>query len=178
MPWGVWRRPGAMGCVEETWCHGVCGGDLVPWGVWRRPGAMGCVKETWCHAWGVWKFVLIASDGLWNVMTPNEVVSFIWKYEHDMACHQESKDVVRALINQALRRWKTKGLLADNVAVLIAFLSEQTPPSAHGLHRNAEGTPHGTRSPPHTPWHQVSSTPPLHQSPPQCTLPVAIFPLQ
>ena len=42
-----------MECVEETWCHGVCGGDLVPWGVWRRPGAMGCVEETWCH--GVWR---------------------------------------------------------------------------------------------------------------------------
>ena len=24
---------GARGGVEETWCHGVCGGDLVPWGV-------------------------------------------------------------------------------------------------------------------------------------------------
>ena len=60
--WGVLRRPGAMGCVEETWCHGVCGGDLhVPWDVWRRPGTMGCVEETWCHGmcegdlvpWGV-----------------------------------------------------------------------------------------------------------------------------
>ena len=48
VPWSVRRRPGAMGCVEETWCHGVCGGDLVPWGVWRRPGAMGCVEETGC----------------------------------------------------------------------------------------------------------------------------------
>ena len=56
-----------MGCVEETSCHGVCGGDLVPWGVWRpgvwRPGAMGSVEETWCHGvcggdlvpWGVWR---------------------------------------------------------------------------------------------------------------------------
>ena len=29
---------GARGGVEETWFHGVCGGDLVPWCVWRRPG--------------------------------------------------------------------------------------------------------------------------------------------
>ena len=76
------------------------------------------------------KFVVIASDGLWNVMTPNEVVSFIWDYEHDTLCHQESKDVVRALINEALRRWKSKGLLADNIAVLIAFLSEQPHPQS------------------------------------------------
>ena len=58
MPWGVWRRPGAMCCDQvssthpiapghllcvETWCHGLRGGDLVPLGVWRRPGAMECV---------------------------------------------------------------------------------------------------------------------------------------
>ncbi|KAL5477120.1 hypothetical protein EMCRGX_G023866 [Ephydatia muelleri] len=76
------------------------------------------------------KFVVIASDGLWNVMTPHEVVSFIWDYEHDTLCQEESKDVVRALINEALRRWKSKGLLADNIAVLIAFLSEQPPPQS------------------------------------------------
>ena len=58
------------------------------------------------------------------------MVSFIWDYEHDTPCHQESKDVVRALINEALRRWKSKGLLADNIAVLIAFLSEQPHPQS------------------------------------------------
>ena len=53
---------GAKGCVEETWCHGVCGGDLVPWDVWRRLGAMVCAEETWCHGvcggdlvWGMWR---------------------------------------------------------------------------------------------------------------------------
>lgn len=79
------------------------------------------------------KFVVIASDGLWNVMTPNEVVSFIWDYEHDLLCNQESKDVVRALINEALRRWKSKGLLADNIAVLIAFLSDQPPAATQDI---------------------------------------------
>ena len=26
--------------------------------------------------------IIIASDGLWNVMSPKEVVKFIWDYEH------------------------------------------------------------------------------------------------
>ena len=71
------------------------------------------------------KFIVLATDGLWNVMTPTEVVRFIWDYEHDdEACHQP-RDVVRALINEGLRRWKSKNLLADNIAVLIAFLSKE-----------------------------------------------------
>lgn len=78
------------------------------------------------------KFVVIASDGLWNMMTPNEVVRFIWDYEHNQdECHQP-RDVVRAVINEALQRWERKRLPADNIAVLIAFLSEavvEVPPS-------------------------------------------------
>ena len=43
MPWG--------GVGDR--CHGVCGGDLVPWGVWRRPGAMGGCRRP--VPWGVWR---------------------------------------------------------------------------------------------------------------------------
>ena len=46
------------------------------------------------------KLVLIASDGLWTVMTPNEVVSFIHGYQHQNEAH-----VVSALIREALYRW-------------------------------------------------------------------------
>ena len=80
------------------------------------------------------KFVVIATDGLWNVMSPQDVVEFIWDYEQ--RCHQH-KDVVRAVINEALMRWKTKNLLADNIAVVIVFLSSEETveiqPSASGL---------------------------------------------
>lgn len=71
------------------------------------------------------KFIVVASDGLWNVMTPKQVVEFIHDYENnDQECHQP-RDVVKAVINEALRRWKRKNLLADNIAVLIAFLTEE-----------------------------------------------------
>ena len=72
------------------------------------------------------RFIVIASDGLWNVMSPDDVVRFIWDYEHnDQECLQP-RDVVRAVITEALRRWARKRLPADNIAVLIAFLSESS----------------------------------------------------
>ena len=71
------------------------------------------------------KFVVVASDGLWNVMTPKQVVEFIHDYENDDQVYHQPKDVVKAVINEALRRWKGKNLLADNIAVLIAFLTEE-----------------------------------------------------
>ena len=70
------------------------------------------------------RFIVIASDGLWDVMSPDEVVKFIWDYENDKdECHQP-RDVVRAIINEALRKWEQKKVPADNIAVLIAFLTE------------------------------------------------------
>ncbi len=85
----------------------------------------------------VQKFVVIASDGLWNVMSPNEVVSFIDEYQSHDECHKP-KDVVGALIREALERWDSKRLQADNIAILIAFLSEEDPSNCHDS--SIEGT--------------------------------------
>ena len=57
-------------------------------------------------------------------MSPNEVMRFIWDYEHESRSCHEPRDVVRALINEALVRWKRKYLFADNISILIAFLSK------------------------------------------------------
>ena len=75
------------------------------------------------------KFVVVASDGLWNVMTPTEVVEFVEEYmyrnEEQKETLRKPNDVVSALIHKALDCWDKKRLLADNIAVLIAFLSQE-----------------------------------------------------
>lgn len=74
------------------------------------------------------KFIVVASDGLWNVMSPQEVVDFVWSYqqkeEEEEILHQ-TRDVVRALIDEALDRWQSRVMLADNIAIIIAFLKEE-----------------------------------------------------
>ncbi len=76
------------------------------------------------------RFVVLASDGLWNVMSPQDVVDFVWEYEtrerEDESLHH-TRDMVRALIEEALFCWRRKGMFADNIAVVIAFLRENTP---------------------------------------------------
>lgn len=75
------------------------------------------------------RFVVVASDGLWNVMTPTAVVEFVDEYrseeQRDETLHKPN-DVVGALIHEALDRWERKRLPADNIAILIAFLSRET----------------------------------------------------
>ena len=79
------------------------------------------------------KFIIVASDGLWNVMTAQEVVDFVWAYEQgergvEDGEGEEVRDVVRALIDEALERWQLRKMFADNIAVVIAFLTEEGAP--------------------------------------------------
>ena len=94
------------------------------------------------------RFLVLASDGLWNVMSPQDAIDFVWGYEtrDDEPLHQ-TRDVVRALIDEALYRWKKKGMFADNISVVIAFLSQDGAPAlgssfAHSSQPVENGTAH------------------------------------
>lgn len=90
------------------------------------------------------KFIVLASDGLWNVMSPQEVVDFVWEYEtreeEEELLHQ-TRDVVRALIDEALYRWCKKGMFADNISVVIAFFSQDGVPTLGGSSLGSSSQP-------------------------------------
>ena len=90
------------------------------------------------------KFIVLASDGLWNVMTPQDVVDFVWDYEtreeEEELLHQ-TRDVVRALIDEALYRWCKKGMFADNISVVIAFFSQDGVPTLGGSSLGSSSQP-------------------------------------
>ena len=111
------------------------------------------------------KFVVIASDGLWNMMTPDEVVRFIWDYEHNQdECHQP-RDVVRAVINEALQRWERKRLPADNIAVLIAFLTEAVVEVSSSAQTTSEGVEDATMAEDASPSTEMASSDVREESP-------------
>lgn len=49
------------------------------------------------------KFIVIASDGVWDVMTSAEVVGFVLKYEPEW---NKGNDVAEKLVREARRRWE------------------------------------------------------------------------
>ena len=115
------------------------------------------------------KFVVVASDGLWNVMSPNDVVTFIDEYQDELDEYHQPKDVVSALIKEALFRWSRKGLQADNIAILIAFLSEEESDPCGPSGIQSSSAPVETSAQPST----VSSTSPRSTSPDSTAIAVA-----
>ena len=80
------------------------------------------------------EFILLASDGLWDVMSSQEVVSYVHKRLKappkdgaDITCAEHmaslnylrSKNMSRFIANEALRRGS-----GDNISVVIVWLSE------------------------------------------------------
>ena len=56
-------------------------------------------------------FIILACDGLWDVMEDQQAVDFVLRYQH------ERNDISQHLVNEALRRGST-----DNVTVVVAWL--------------------------------------------------------
>lgn len=58
-------------------------------------------------------FLILASDGLWDVMSPEEAVKFIWDYKGT-----PDHGMVQALVSNAVMKWRGKRR-TDNIAVVV-----------------------------------------------------------
>ena len=72
------------------------------------------------------KFIIFASDGLWNVLKPQETVEKVYQLSKSGINNKvEASKVVHVLIKNALERWNKKNMTADNISALIGFFREQ-----------------------------------------------------
>ena len=72
-------------------------------------------------------FMIIASDGLWNVISPKEAVDFVKSFRQDElenGGEEESElrysKVADALLEEALREWRRRWA-ADNITISIVY---------------------------------------------------------
>jgi serine/threonine protein phosphatase PrpC len=63
------------------------------------------------------KFMLLATDGLWDVMTPDETVEFVWANKH-----MEPNDICQRLVQAA----RVKGSTDNITAILVFFCNPKT----------------------------------------------------
>ncbi|XP_077868766.1 protein phosphatase 1D-like isoform X2 [Saccoglossus kowalevskii] len=70
------------------------------------------------------KFLVLASDGLWNMVSPQEAADFV---DH---CERERKSpnhkpwlghVSHRLVTRALEKWRSRMMRADNTSVIVIF---------------------------------------------------------
>ena len=71
------------------------------------------------------KFIILASDGLWNMLKPQETVETVYHLcKSGVTNKVEASNAAHVLINNALERWNKRNLTADNISALIGFFRE------------------------------------------------------
>ena len=68
---------------------------------------------------GTEKFIIIASDGLWEYVSGDQCISIVKPFYED---NMDSKEAALALTKEAFRRWKRKEVAIDDITIVIIFL--------------------------------------------------------
>jgi len=74
------------------------------------------------------RFIIVASDGLWDVFTSEEAVAFVNEY---MASGKAKSNLTRAMVREARKRWERlddsqDDPYCDDITVVVAFLNFNT----------------------------------------------------
>ena len=67
---------------------------------------------------GTEKFIIIASDGLWEYVSGDQCISIVKPFYED---NMDSKEAALALTKEAFRRWKRKEVAIDDITVVVIF---------------------------------------------------------
>jgi serine/threonine protein phosphatase PrpC len=67
------------------------------------------------------KFIVIASDGVWEFLSNDEVVSIVEPFYRQNSAEKAAE----ALIREALKRWKQEENVIDDITCIIIYLSIQ-----------------------------------------------------
>ena len=94
------------------------------------------------------KFVILASDGIWGMIKPQEAVETVYQIiKSSISNEVKARKASQVLIKNALEHWKRRNITADNISVLIGFFRE---------HNTIDKIP--TSNPPKDALHGHSST--------------------
>ena len=79
----------------------------------------------------VHKFLIVASDGLWNVMHAQAAVNIISEYKKSSILPPDKRNSCRHLIKISLDRWQDRRKDADNISVIVLFFDDEFLPSEY-----------------------------------------------
>ena len=67
------------------------------------------------------KFIIMGTDGLWDVIAPQEGVEMLHRFFDGDHMNEDKLDQApKILMNEALERWRKRHQIADNISVVIA----------------------------------------------------------
>ncbi|XP_028276281.1 protein phosphatase, Mg2+/Mn2+ dependent, 1Da [Parambassis ranga] len=100
--------------LGDLWSYDFYSGEFV---VSPEPDTSVVILDPRKH-----RYIILGSDGLWNMVPPQEAISMCQNNDEEMApCGVSS---ARQLVSHALLRWRQRMLRADNTSAIVISLQE------------------------------------------------------
>ncbi|KAM9733277.1 protein phosphatase 1D-like [Menidia menidia] len=100
--------------LGDLWSYDFYSGEFV---VSPEPDTSVVVIDPRKH-----RYIILGSDGLWNMVPPQEAISMCQNSDEEMpSCRVSS---ARQLVSHALLRWRQRMLRADNTSAIVIALQE------------------------------------------------------
>ncbi|KAM4742933.1 protein phosphatase, Mg2+/Mn2+ dependent, 1Da isoform 3-T3 [Anableps anableps] len=100
--------------LGDLWSYDFYSGEFV---VSPEPDTSVVILDPRKH-----RYIILGSDGLWNMVPPQEAISMCQKNDEEMVpCGVSS---ARQLVSHALLRWRQRMLRADNTSAIVIALLE------------------------------------------------------
>ncbi|XP_012734237.2 protein phosphatase 1D isoform X1 [Fundulus heteroclitus] len=100
--------------LGDLWSYDFYSGEFV---VSPEPDTSVVVLDPRKH-----RYIILGSDGLWNMVPPQEAISMCQKNDEEMV--QCGVSSARQLVSHALLRWRQRMLRADNTSAIVIALLE------------------------------------------------------
>ncbi|KAM4566453.1 protein phosphatase, Mg2+/Mn2+ dependent, 1Da [Odontesthes bonariensis] len=100
--------------LGDLWSYDFYSGEFV---VSPEPDTSVVVLDPRKH-----RYIILGSDGLWNMVPPQEAISMCQNNDEEMA--QCGVSSARQLVSHALLRWRQRMLRADNTSAIVIALQE------------------------------------------------------
>nr|AAH72934.1 MGC80458 protein [Xenopus laevis] len=72
------------------------------------------------------KFIIIGSDGLWNMVSAQDAISMCQEQERACVTGDHGQTCAKMLVSRALTQWRQRMLRADNTSVVVISISPLT----------------------------------------------------
>ncbi|XP_069613326.1 protein phosphatase 1D isoform X2 [Ranitomeya imitator] len=104
--------------LGDLWSYDFFSGEFV---VSPEPDTSVHTIDTQTH-----KFIIIGSDGLWNMVTAQDAVSLCQEQEKSYVNGECRQSFAKMLVSRALTQWRHRMLRADNTSAIVICISPQS----------------------------------------------------
>lgn len=111
-PFRVW--------LPRDWTPGLAMTRSIGDTVLSEYGVSPVPEVSYMHIGSNDSFIVLASDGVWEFMTSQEVVDFIGRMRRE---GRSANDAAEALVREAVRRWRRNEIVVDDTTAVVVWLA-------------------------------------------------------